>query len=192
MSSRSCQLPARGRFRCLIRRDLDPFSIREGPIERLCDFRLGGVGHQVRPLVLFDNENVRFDGYIRVSRVGGRDGDSYRSPHDQREAIERLAAAHGLAIGEVVVEEDVSGGKKAEQRGLDRLVRKVESGESEGLHAHGLRHAFAVDMVRSGAPLYVVRDALGHASIATTQVYLSRVGAHEAVDAMRNREWQAL
>jgi site-specific DNA recombinase len=76
---------------------------------------------------------VSFDGYIRVSRVGGRDGDSYRSPHDQREAIERLAAAHGLALGEVVLEEDVSGGKKAEQRGLERLVRKVESGESEGL-----------------------------------------------------------
>jgi uncharacterized protein (DUF2461 family) len=33
--------------------------------------------------------------------------------------------------------------------------------------------------IGSGAPLYVVRDALGHA----------RVGAHEAVDAMRNREW---
>ncbi len=44
-------------------------------------------------------------------------------------------------------------------------------------------------MVRSDAPLYVVRDALGHASIATTQVYLSRVGAHEPVDAMRNRHW---
>lgn len=57
------------------------------------------------------------------------------------------------------------------------------------MHAHGLRHAFAVDMVRSDAPLYVVRDALGHASIATTQVYLSRVGAHEPVDAMRNRHW---
>ena len=57
------------------------------------------------------------------------------------------------------------------------------------MHAHGLRHAFAVDMVRSGAPLYVVRDALGHASVATTNVYLSRVGAHEAVEAMRSREW---
>jgi len=56
------------------------------------------------------------------------------------------------------------------------------------VHAHGLRHAFAVVLVRTGAPLYVVRDALGHASIATTQVYLSRVGAHEAVEAMRNRE----
>jgi site-specific recombinase XerD len=70
---------------------------------------------------------------------------------------------------------------------LPRLARKA--GIERRVHAHGLRHAFAVDLVRSGAPLYVVRDALGHASIATTQVYLSRVGAHEAVEAMRNREW---
>jgi site-specific recombinase XerD len=70
---------------------------------------------------------------------------------------------------------------------LPRLARKAAI--ERRVHAHGLRHAFAVDMVRSGAPLYVVRDALGHASVATTQVYLSRVGAHEAVEAMRNRQW---
>ena len=70
---------------------------------------------------------------------------------------------------------------------LPRLGRKA--GIERRVHAHGLRHAFAVDLVRAGAPLYVVRDALGHASVATTQVYLTRVGAHEAVEAMRNREW---
>ena len=70
---------------------------------------------------------------------------------------------------------------------LPRLARKA--GIERRVHAHGLRHAFAVDMVRAGAPLYVVRDALGHASVATTQVYLSRVGAHEAVEAMRARAW---
>jgi site-specific recombinase XerD len=72
---------------------------------------------------------------------------------------------------------------------LPRLARKA--GIERRVHAHGLRHAFAVDLVRSGAPLYVVRDALGHSSVATTQVYLSRVGAHEAVEAMRSREWDA-
>jgi site-specific recombinase XerD len=72
---------------------------------------------------------------------------------------------------------------------LPRLARKA--GVERRVHAHGLRHAFAVDMVRSGTPLYVVRDALGHSSVATTQVYLSRVGAHEAVDAMRARDWEA-
>jgi site-specific recombinase XerD len=73
---------------------------------------------------------------------------------------------------------------------LPRLARKA--GIERRVHSHGLRHAFAVDLVRGGAPLYVVRDALGHASVATTQVYLSRVGAYEAVDAMRNREWSPL
>ena len=71
---------------------------------------------------------------------------------------------------------------------LPRLARRA--GIDKRTHAHGLRHAFAVDMIRSGAPLYTVRDALGHASVATTQIYLSRVGAHEAVEAMRNREWR--
>src|SRR4249919_502737 len=70
---------------------------------------------------------------------------------------------------------------------LSRLARRA--GIERRVHAHGLRHAFAVDLVRSGAPLYVVRDALGHASVATTNVYLSRVGAHEAVEEMRNRDW---
>jgi site-specific recombinase XerD len=63
---------------------------------------------------------------------------------------------------------------------LPRLARKA--GIERRVHAHGLRHAFAVDLVRSGAPLYVV--------VATTNVYLSRVGAHEAVDVMRSREWR--
>src|SRR6266540_1084355 len=73
------------------------------------------------------------DGYIRVSRVNGRSGESYRSPGDQRAVIERLAAAHGLTLGEVVIEEDVSGSRKIAQRELGRLVEKVEAGQSGGL-----------------------------------------------------------
>jgi integrase-like protein len=39
---------------------------------------------------------------------------------------------------------------------LPRLARRA--GVERRAHAHGLRHAFAVDFVRAGAPLYVVRD----------------------------------
>jgi len=70
---------------------------------------------------------------------------------------------------------------------LPRLARKAEI--DKRVHPHGLRHAFTVSLVRSGAPIYAVRDALGHESIATTQVYLSRVGGHEVVEIMRGREW---
>jgi site-specific DNA recombinase len=74
-----------------------------------------------------------FDGYIRISRVGGRAGESFISPDVQRETIERLATFHGLEVGEVVQELDVSGGKPIAERELGRLIRKVEAGESGGL-----------------------------------------------------------
>ena len=74
-----------------------------------------------------------FDGYIRVSRVGGREGASFISPDVQRSTIERLAQAKGVKLGEVVAELDISGGTPIDDRELGRLVRKIEEGESGGL-----------------------------------------------------------
>jgi len=74
-----------------------------------------------------------FDGYVRVSRVGGRSGDSYRSPSDQQAIIERLAREKGLTLGEIVAEEDTSGKTPIEQRQLGRLIKRVEDGDSAGL-----------------------------------------------------------
>lgn len=51
-------------------------------------------------------------GYVRVSQVRGRGGDSFLSPALQREAIERVAAREGLRVVEVVDELDKSGGDK--------------------------------------------------------------------------------
>lgn len=71
---------------------------------------------------------------------------------------------------------------------LPRLARRA--GVERRAHAHGLRHAFAVGLARENVPLITIRDALGHSSAAATQVYLSRVGGHEAVQAIRARTWE--
>ncbi len=70
---------------------------------------------------------------------------------------------------------------------LPRLARKA--GIEKRVHAHGLRHAFAVELDREGAPLPIIRDLLGHSSVATTDRYLRRLGVSEAIDFNRNRDW---
>jgi hypothetical protein len=49
-------------------------------------------------------------GYIRVSQVGGRGGDSFISPELQRESIERVCARENLEVTDWVEEFDASGG----------------------------------------------------------------------------------
>jgi site-specific DNA recombinase len=58
------------------------------------------------------------DAYIRVSDVAGREGERYGSPELQRKAIEEAAQRHGVSLGEEVVEEDVSGAKRSQDRRL--------------------------------------------------------------------------
>jgi DNA invertase Pin-like site-specific DNA recombinase len=75
--------------------------------------------------------DLPFYGYVRVSRVNGRSGDSYRSPEDQKKIIERLARDKGVALAGIVVEEDVSGKKKASERELEGLIARVEGERAE-------------------------------------------------------------
>jgi integrase len=54
----------------------------------------------------------------------------------------------------------------------------TEAGIADGPHAtaKGLRHGFGLH-IRSGVPLNLVQRWLGHASIATTAIYLQAMGA---------------
>jgi len=105
--------------------------------------------------------NKPFDAYLRVSDKDGREGDSYHSPTDQLDDIVLRAPSFGIAsIAERVLEEDVSGRKAAEERKLERLIRRVESGQSGGIVTAKLDR-FGRDLIHGSLALRRIIEAGG-------------------------------
>jgi DNA invertase Pin-like site-specific DNA recombinase len=74
----------------------------------------------------------RMDGYIRVSRVAGREGESFISPDVQREQIEAWAKLRGVEVADWHKDLDKSGGK-LRRPGLDTLLERIEAGDTCGV-----------------------------------------------------------
>lgn len=71
-------------------------------------------------------------GVIRVSRTGGREGDSFASPDDQRQRVEQECSRLGLDLVGVYEELDISGRLPLEKRrGLLPAIADVEGGRAD-------------------------------------------------------------
>ena len=165
----------------------EPEQLRDRLILEL----LYGTGIRVAELVGLDLTDV--DRGRRVLRVIGK-GDKQRTvpygvPADA--ALQRW-----LDHGRPVWATPASGqalllgrrGGRLDQRTARRVVNAATAGlvGGSGLSPHGLRHTAATHLLDGGADLRAVQELLGHASLATTQIY-----THVSVDRLRRSFEQA-
>lgn len=85
--------------------------------------------------------NGRAIGYVRVSKLGGRGGDSFLSPQLQREEIERAARREGLEIVDVLEEIDVSGRAGKKRPLWEQAIAAVERGEVSAVIVYNISRA---------------------------------------------------
>jgi DNA invertase Pin-like site-specific DNA recombinase len=147
-----------------------------------------------------------FDISARVSRQGNRQDERMYSGENQVATCTEFIASKGGEVGLVVNELNVSGGKLAKDRAVEKLVQRIESGDSAGIVVYDFsrltrENAFAATMLvgrihlaggvvygvadnfDSSAPMAAVMTAM-HAEQAHAYLTLSRArttaGRHRA------------
>ena len=153
-------------------RERHPQALRDRLIVEL----LYATGIRVGELCALDQASV--DHSNRVLRVLGK-GDKERTVPYGGPAAESLAA--WLEYGRPALAADRSGsalllgarGGRLDPRIARAVVHEVLAAVpgAPDLGPHGLRHSAATHLLEGGADLRVVQELLGHASLATTQLY---------------------
>ncbi|MDQ3734476.1 MAG: tyrosine recombinase XerC [Actinomycetota bacterium] len=144
--------------------------------DRLVLELLYGCGIRVGELVGLDVGDI--DDERRVLRVFGKGSKERVTPYGlpaqhalddyrnlARPALVRPSSPSALLLGR-------SGGRLG-QREARRIVHSAIAGvpDTPDIGPHGLRHSAATHVLEGGADLRSVQELLGHASLATTQIY---------------------
>lgn len=77
-------------------------------------------------------KGMKLAGYIRVSRVGGREGEGYISPDLQRQAVAAYAAEMDGTIARWFTDEDYSGGT-LDRPGFQAALGEIRAGRLDGI-----------------------------------------------------------
>jgi len=135
---------------------------------------LYGTGLRISELVQLDVDDI--DPVDRLVRVLGK-GDKQRIvPYGEpaADALDRwlVRGRHQMAPVNSAVFVNTRGGRLTRQ-GVWKVVHRYadKAGIAQSVSPHTLRHSFATHLLDGGADVRIVQELLGHASIATTQIY---------------------
>jgi integrase/recombinase XerC len=150
----------------------DPLALRDAAIIEL----LYATGIRVGELTGLDIDDV--DHERRVVRVWGKGRKERAVPYGVPAAA---AVGRWLDRGRQALVGGESGpalflgarGRRIDQRAVRTLVhaRLADVEGAPDLAPHGLRHTAATHLLEGGADLRAVQELLGHASLASTQIY---------------------
>ena len=151
---------------------IDRFSLRDKAFLEL----LYASGMRVSELAGLQMDDVRFDvGYVRCTGKGNKMRVVPFGEVASRHMKEYLSRARTQFCKAGTGREFflTSRGRGFTRQGLWKLVRHyaARAGIVKSVSPHTLRHSFASHLLANGAPLRVIQEMLGHADIATTQVY---------------------
>ena len=152
--------------------DDSPVHVRDVAILEL----LYATGIRVGELVGLDINDVDYS--RRTIRVIGKGSKERVVPFGQQAQV---AMQHYLDVSRPQLLASDSGvalflgarGKRIDQRVVRAMVHEVlqSLSGSPDLGPHGLRHSAATHLLEGGADIRAVQEILGHASLATTQLY---------------------
>ena len=82
-------------------------------------------------------------------------------------------------------------GNAVESSYVRHMCRRLRAklGLSKRVHAHALRHTHAHELFYEGVATKLIQLQLGHARLDSTDMYLRKIGANEAVAVVRERGW---
>ncbi len=137
---------------------------------------LYGAGLRISELVGLDVDDVDLEGgSVRVLGKGGKEREVPLGGFGRRAVEAYLTRSRpGLATSRsrAALLLNQRGGRLTRQGCSVLLAAHVKAaGIQRRVTLHSLRHSFATHLLEGGADVRVVQELLGHASVATTQVY---------------------